>query len=118
MLRILLVEDSRDDADLVRFALEDAGLAFELHRVCDEAGLRAAVADCAPDAAVSDLNLPGYSGVLALQLLHALCPGIPLVLMTGADPELLAPLPDLPAVVLDKAELDRLPALLGAAARG
>jgi hypothetical protein len=66
VLRILLVEDNRDDADLVRFALEDAGLVFELLRVGDEAALREAVASFAPDAAACDLNLPGYSGLAAL----------------------------------------------------
>lgn len=115
MLRILLVEDSRDDADLVRFALEDAGLAFELRRVQDEAQLRAAVEAFDPHAAVSDLNLPGYCGLRALTLLHALRPGIPLVLLTGADPELA---PGLPAAVLGKSDLSGLHALLRGSAPG
>ncbi len=109
MLRILLVEDSRDDADLVRFALEDAGLDFELLRVGDEAALREAVASFAPDAAISDLNLPGYSGLAALALLGELRPGMPLVLVTGGEVDCVPPLA---ATVLDKSELARLPALL------
>ncbi len=114
MLRILLVEDSRDDADLVRFALEDAGLAFELLRVGDEAALRDAVASFAPDAAVSDLNLPGYSGLAALALLRELRPDMPLVLMTGGGVDAVPPVA---ATVLDKSDLARLPALLQGHAR-
>ena len=109
MLRILLVEDSRDDADLVRFALEDAGLDFELLRVGDEAALREAVASFRPDAAISDLNLPGYSGLAALALLRELRPGMPLVLMTGGAVDCVPPVA---ATVLDKSDLARLPALL------
>lgn len=115
MLRILLVEDSRDDADLVRFALEEAGLAFELRQVRSEAELRAAVEAFEPHAAVSDLNLPGYCGARALVLLHALRPAIPLVLLTGADPELVPPVP---AAVLGKSDLSGLHALLRGAAPG
>lgn len=115
MLRILLVEDSRDDAELVRFALEDAGLAFELRQVRSEAELRAAVEAFEPHAAVSDLNLPGYSGLEALTLLRALRPDIPLVLLTGAETDCL---PEVPATVLGKSDLSNLHALLRGGAPG
>ena len=62
-----------------------------------------------PTVAVSDLNLPGYSGLAALSLLHERWPGLPLVLLTGADE---APSPPVPATVLGKSDLHRLPALL------
>ena len=108
-LRILLVEDSADDADLLHFQLEDAGLSFELRRASSERTLLEALDAFAPTVAVSDLNLPGYSGLAALALLHARWPGLPLVLLTGAED---APPLDLPATVLGKSELHRLPALL------
>ena len=109
MLRILLVEDSADDVDLLRFELEDAGLRFELRPVASEAGLRAALDGFEPDVAVSDMNLPGYSGVEALALLHELRPSLPLVLLSGTGCE--ASLPPT-ATVLEKSELPRLSALL------
>ena len=110
MLRILLVEDSTDDVDLLRFALEDAGLRFELRPVASEAGLRGALEDFEPDVAISDMNLPGYSGVEALALLQELRPRLPLVLLSGTECE--APLPRT-ATMLQKSELPRLTALLG-----
>jgi len=109
MLRILLVEDSADDAALLRLELEDAGLRFDLRHVASEAALREALAAFEPDVAISDMNLPGYSGVDALALLHAMHPGIPLVLFTGTDCE--AELPPT-ATVLEKSELPRLAAML------
>ena len=108
-LRILLVEDCTDDADLLRFQLEDAGLSFELRCASSERTLRDTLDAFQPTVAVSDLNLPGYSGLAALALLHERQPELPLVLLSGADE---APSPGVPAVVLGKSELHRLPALL------
>ena len=108
-LRILLVEDCVDDADLLHFQLEDAGLSFELHCVSSEPMLLEALAWFTPSVAVSDLNLPGYSGLAALALLHQRFPDLPLVLLTGADE---TPALQVPALVLGKSELHRLPAVL------
>ena len=108
-LRILLIEDSADDADLLRFQLEDAGLSFELRCASSERTLLDTLETFTPTVAVSDLNLPGYSGLAALSLLHARWPDMPLVLLTGAED---TPAPPMPATVLGKAELHRLPALL------
>ncbi|GHC01693.1 response regulator [Thermomonas carbonis] len=108
-LRILLIEDCTDDADLLRFQLEDAGLSFEMRCASSERALRDTLDTFTPTVAVSDLNLPGYSGLAALALLHERLPELPLVLLTGADD---APAPPVPATVLGKSELHRLPQLL------
>jgi CheY-like chemotaxis protein len=108
-LRILLIEDCADDADLLRFQLEDAGLSFEMRCASSERTLLEVLETFTPAVAVSDLNLPGYSGLAALALLHQRWPGMPLLLLTGADD---APSPDVPAMVLGKSDLDRLPGLL------
>ena len=111
MHRILLVEDSRDDADLFGFALDDAGLAYVLHVVGNERELRAALASFVPSVVVSDLNLPGYSGLNALALLHHRWPELPLILLTGSED---VPTPEVPVTVLSKSQLHRLPPLLEA----
>ena len=113
MYRILLVEDSRDDADLFGFALDDAGLEYALHVVGSERELREALAGFAPTVVVSDLNLPGYSGVAALELAHTVDPRLPLVLLTGLDE--VAPL-QLPVCMVCKSELARVPALIASLA--
>ncbi len=109
MLHVLLVEDSPDDADLIRFELDAAGLVYELRQVWSERMLLQALEDFTPSIAVSDMHLPGYSGLLALKLLHERLPALPLLLLSG-DPEC-APV-DVPALVLDKAHLNRLPAMI------
>ena len=109
MHRILLVEDSRDDADLFGFALDDAGLAYVLCVVGSERELREALASFAPTVVVSDLNLPGYSGFAALELAHAVDACLPLILLTGLDD--VDPL-QLPVRMVSKSELARVPALI------
>lgn len=108
-LRILLIEDCQDDADLLRFQLEDAGLCFEMRCASSERMLLETLETFTPTVAVSDLNLPGYSGLAALSLLHVRWPDLPLILLTGADD---APAPEVPAMVLGKSDMHRLPALL------
>ena len=111
ILRILLIEDSTDDADLLRFQLEDAGLCFELCRASSERMLLDALDTFTPNVAVSDLNLPGYSGLNALALLHHRWPELPLILLTGSED---VPTPEVPVTVLSKSQLHRLPPLLEA----
>ena len=112
MLRVLLVEDSPDDADLIRFELDAAGLVYELRQVWSQRMLLQALEEFTPNIAVSDMHLPGYSGAEALQLLHERLPTLPLLLMSG-DPEC-AP-PGVPAMVLDKAHLSLLPSMIASA---
>ena len=56
-----------------------------------------------------DAVIHGQVRLAALSLLHERLPTLPLVLLTGADD---APAPPVPATVLGKSELHRLPALL------
>lgn len=85
MLRILLVEDSPTDAELLALALEDGGLSFELQVAPTLARLRESLQMFVPDVAVSDMNLPGFDGLTALSLVRRERPSIPLVLLTGVD---------------------------------
>lgn len=109
-LRVLVVDDSADDAELVRFALQDAGLAIDLRRVYDEPGLREALAGFAPDVVVSDVNIPGFDGARALQLTGELAPRVRTVCVTGSLIADQCP-PEADAMVL-KDQFDRLPGLL------
>ena len=118
-LRVLLVDDSPDDAELVALELQHAGVQAEYRRVEREATLRDALATFAPDVVLSDLSLPGYSGRDAHALVRAQAPGLPFVFVTGSIEDGQA-LPVADAVVLKDA-LEDLPGvvrqLLGAKAR-
>lgn len=82
-VRILLVEDSPEDAELILDELEQAGLAFEARRVEDEAGLREALDGFKPDLILSDLSLPTYSGHDALALARTEAPETPFIFVSG-----------------------------------
>lgn len=113
MLRVLLLEDSDDDAELVRIEFEHAGIACELRRAWSEPTLLQALGTFVPDVVVSDLNLPGYHGVDALRVVQRLHPATPRVLLSGDPTDVPA---DIATHVLDKQYLSRLPALVAAIA--
>ncbi len=110
LIRVLIVDDSRDDAELTELALREAGMLVECRRLYREDALREALAGFDPHLVVCDVNLPGYSGREARELVLAHAPGARFVFMTGAlaDDEIL-PVAD---GVLLKDELSRLPALV------
>lgn len=113
MLRLLLLEDSDDDAELIRIELEHAGVACELRRAWSRATLERALAEFDADVVVCDLNLPGYGGLEALELLQRERPRLPRVLVSG-DPSRVPAGTD--AIVLDKNQLSRLPGVIAALA--
>ncbi|WP_202843835.1 response regulator [Luteimonas saliphila] len=108
--RVLLVDDSRDDAELAEFAMRKGGLAVDCQRVHTGAALAGALRAFAPHAVVSDVNLPGFSGAEALALARAHDPGLPFVFLTGG----LAPGEQPPGAdgLLLKDDLDALPDVL------
>jgi len=69
MSRILVVEDDRDIAELIRHYLERAGHGVELLASGSEAVLRAR--EQAPDVLILDLMLPGMSGLEVCRALRA-----------------------------------------------
>jgi PAS domain S-box-containing protein/diguanylate cyclase (GGDEF)-like protein len=82
-LRVLLVEDSRADADLVVHMLGRLGVPVEHRRVADEEALRDALAGFAPHLILSDFTMPGFSGHAALALARELAPRVPFVFVSN-----------------------------------
>jgi|SRR5690554_5952975 len=110
--RVLLIEDSRDDAELIEIALREDGPAIKCRRAWSAGTVGEALEALAPQLVLSDLNLPGFSGIEALEQVRAHDPSLPFVLLTGSAPMALPdPPPDADAV-LSKDELDKLPALV------
>ncbi|TYT26189.1 response regulator [Luteimonas viscosa] len=108
--RVLLVDDSRDDAELAEFAMRKGGLAVDCRRVHGAGALADALRAFVPHAVVSDVNLPGFSGAEALAQVRAHDPALPFVFLTGG----LAPGDEAPAAdgMLLKDDLDALPGVL------
>lgn len=83
-LRVLHLEDSELDHQLMLAHLRRDGLLAEAVRVDSEAAFLHALESGMPwDVVVSDYNLPGFSGLVALDLLKASGKTIPFILVSG-----------------------------------
>ena len=112
VLRILLLEDSALDAELVSETLTDAKLPVTLERVISEAEFTKAVQDRRWDLILADYRLPGFDGLSALEIVRDLAPSTPFVFVSGALGEEVA-VEALKRGATDyvlKERLDRLPA--------
>src|SRR5690625_465488 len=109
--RVLLIEDSRDDAELIEIALREGGLAVECHRAWSDATVRAALDGPAAQCVLSDFNLPGFSCMEALALVRAHDPALPFVLLTGSPAAALPEPPPAADAILSKDDLPDLPGL-------
>jgi signal transduction histidine kinase/CheY-like chemotaxis protein len=89
-LRLLLVEDDKDDAFLVTRHLRLAGFDLDVHQVDCATDFLAALKDKAWDLILSDYQMPGFSGFEALELLRHSEIDIPFLLVSGAIGEHLA----------------------------
>jgi CheY-like chemotaxis protein len=81
-LRVLHLEDNEEDHALVCIHLRRGGINADVYRVEDEAGLIEAL-EQDWDLLLSDYNLPGYSGLAALDKVRALGKLVPFILVSG-----------------------------------
>jgi PAS domain S-box-containing protein len=86
-LRILLIEDSPDDAALIEYELRKARFSFELLRVATRSEFLEALSSFQPDAILSDYSLPQFDAMTALELTRARRPFTPFVIVTGSRTE-------------------------------
>src|SRR5467141_4185775 len=89
-LRMLMVEDSEADAELLAHELRRAGFALEFERVDSAAALEAALDRVTWDIIIGDNSMPGFSGTEALSLLRARGLDIPFIFVSGTMGEDLA----------------------------
>ncbi len=82
-VRVLQVEDSALDAELVLAELERDGMSCEVRVVDDEAAFLVALDEFAPSIVLSDLSLPGFSGRHALELLRARDEDLPFIFVSA-----------------------------------
>src|SRR6185503_6319896 len=82
-VRVLLVEDSEDDALLVMHELTRHEARLEFRRVDTGPGLRAAFAEPAWDCVISDYQMPGFGGLAALEMVRGHDPELPFILVSS-----------------------------------
>ncbi|MDY7086104.1 MAG: response regulator [Actinomycetota bacterium] len=82
-VRVLLIEDSEDDALLVANRLRRAGLRIEYERVEAAAAMAAALRRRAPDIVISDNGMPAFNAEAALRLLRDTGLDVPFIVVSG-----------------------------------
>lgn len=83
VIRILVVEDSPDDFDLLCHCLRSAPAIIEAERVEDEPEMAKALFEKRWDLVISDHHLPGFSSAGALALLRQGHPDTPFIIVSG-----------------------------------
>src|SRR4051812_28630168 len=84
VLRILMVEDSPTDAELVQRALRRGELAFLAHRVDNEKEFLDELQTFMPDVVLADYTLPRFDGITALRLVREKSPDTPVIIVSGS----------------------------------
>ncbi len=83
-LRILSLEDSDLDAELILRELKLGGIVFTSRRVQTRDDFEREAVDFQPDLILSDYRLPGFDGAQALAIAVARCPHVPFIIISGA----------------------------------
>ena len=82
-LKVLVLEDSLRDTELMREQLINAGYRVDLAHVENEAGFTAALRKNRFDLILADFKLPDIDGFGALQISRELCPETPFICVSG-----------------------------------
>src|SRR3989449_2877787 len=86
-LRVLIAEDSEDDARLLLRELQQAGYQPTYERVDTPAAMSSALARHAWDLVIGDYSMPAFSGPAALALLRARDLDTPFIFLSGTNGE-------------------------------
>ncbi len=83
-LKILVLEDSQHDFELIQEQLTDAGYILDLTHVENKGGFTSALHQNCYNIILSDFNLPGFDAFGALQISNEICPEVPFICVSGS----------------------------------
>jgi DNA-binding NtrC family response regulator len=83
-LKILILEDTESDAELIQYELKKSGLIFFSEIVQTEDEYIVAIENFMPDIILSDYSLPSFSGVKAFQIKQKNHYDIPFIIVSGS----------------------------------
>jgi len=87
LIKVLMVEDSITDAELIQRELIRGGLSVECRRVETRAAFEVELERFPPNLILSDFSLPHFDGLSALKLAHAIFPDVPFIFVSGTIDE-------------------------------
>ncbi len=90
LIKVLIVEDSEDDAELVLRQLQKGGYKPFSRRIDCADDMQTALDQEKWDLIITDHNLPGFNSTEALQLSRAHDPNVPFILVSGSIGEEIA----------------------------
>jgi two-component system cell cycle sensor histidine kinase/response regulator CckA len=82
-LHILILEDDKNDVELIRAILNTDGLTSQLTHVDNAKDFSAALSQKKIDLILSDYQLPSFNGLDALAIRNQSCPNIPFIFVSG-----------------------------------
>lgn len=85
-IKVLVVEDSEDDTELMIRHLRKGGFNPKYKRVQTADGLEKALSNNAWDIVLCDHNMPGFDSISALSIINIKCPETPFMLISDAFP--------------------------------
>jgi PAS domain S-box-containing protein len=88
--KILHLENSPEDAELVMYIIEHSDLESDLFLVADKESFITGLKNYKPDIILSDLDLPSFDGFEALNIAKEISPDTPFIFVTGAVGEEMA----------------------------
>ena len=87
LLRVIFIEDSEDDSQLLARELRKGGFSLHSERVASTAALRSALESGEWDLVVSDHNMPGFTGLDALRIVREGQSDLPFIFVSGSMDE-------------------------------
>lgn len=86
-IRVLIIEDSEDDAFLLTNSFRRAGYALDSVCVDNAAAMKSALATKTWDAVLSDHNMPAFSAMAALRIMQEVGQDLPFIIVSGVISE-------------------------------
>jgi DNA-binding NarL/FixJ family response regulator len=84
IVRVLVLEDSDSDAELIAHELHSSGMKTVIERVDSAESFTAALHNFTPDVVLSDHSVGQFDSRAALEILRAVRPTAPLIVVTSA----------------------------------
>ncbi|MCX6148908.1 MAG: response regulator [Ignavibacteriales bacterium] len=84
MLRVLILEDSPQDVEIIRELLIDAGFDLDMDCTALEKEFVSLLRSNTYDVILADFKLPGFDGFSALRWAKEICPNVPFICVSGA----------------------------------